>query len=134
MVRASIVEAIADADKKSVIQQFIGQEPVNKYLIRTNMSQPSTWGTEVELFVAAQILQIDIFVYTFGQGISPDKEHLSWGRFPHVSSAMVEEQKATHDAAAEGQAVMPTKEQLSPCALYIDNSTRYHYTPVVGFK
>ncbi|KAL8621423.1 hypothetical protein ACOMHN_048223 [Nucella lapillus] len=80
MVRAVITEAIAKAGPGSVIQQFIGREPVWKYILRTNMPRSSVWGTEVEnlIFTAAQILQMDIYTYTFGQGTSPDQDKLSW--------------------------------------------------------
>ena len=44
---------------------------------------------------------MDIYTYTFGQGTSPDQDKLSWGRFPYVSPAMVEKQKAAQKAAAE---------------------------------
>ena len=56
--------------------------------------------TEVEIFTAAQILQMDIYTYTFGQGTSPDQDKLSWGRFPYVSPATVQKQKAAQKAAA----------------------------------
>lgn len=142
MVRAVITEAIAKAGPGSVIQQFIGREPVGKYILRIKMPRSSVWGTEVEIFTAAQILQMDIYTYTFGQGTSPDQDKLSWGRFPYVYPAMVEEQKAAQKAAAE-ESKKPvdqhkpykfTKDQPTPRALYLDNSTRYHYAPVVGFR
>ena len=100
MVRAVITEAIAKAGSGSVLQQSIGREPVWKYILRTNMPRSSVWGTEVEIFTAAQILRMDIYTYTFGQGTSPDQDKLSWGRFPYVSPAMVK-QKAAQKAAAE---------------------------------
>ena len=65
------------------------------------MPRSSVWGTEVEIFTAAQILQMDIYTYTFGQGTSSDQDKLSWGGFPYVSPAMVEKQKAAQKAAAE---------------------------------
>ena len=89
-----------------------------------------------------QILQMDIYTYTIGQGTSPVQDKLSWGRFPYVSPAMVEKQKAAQKAAAE-ESKKPvdqrkpykfTKDQPTPRALYLDNSTRYHYAPVVGFR
>ena len=106
------------------------------------MPRSSVWGTEVEIFTAAQILQMDIYTYTFGQGTSPDQDKLSWGRFPYVSHAMKEKQKAAQKAAAE-KSKKPvdqrkpykfTKDQPTPRALYLDNSTRCHYAPVIGFR
>ena len=101
MVRAVITEAIAKAGPGSVIQQFIGREPVWKYILRTNMPRSSVWGTEVEIFMAAQILQMNIYTYTFGQGTSPDQDKLSRGRFPSVFPAMMEKQKDAQKAVAE---------------------------------
>ena len=46
---------------------------------------------------------MDIYTYTFGQGTSPDQDKLSWGRFPYVSPAMVEKQKAAQKAAEESK-------------------------------
>ena len=142
MVRAVITEAIAKAGPGSVIQQFIGREPVWKYVLGTNMPRPSVWGTEVEIFTAAHILQMDIYTYTFGQSTSPDQDKLSWGRFPYVSPAMVEKQKAAQKAAAEEwkkpvdqrKPYKFTKDQSTPRALYLDSSTRCHYAPVLGFR
>ena len=85
-----------------MIQQFIGWEPVWKYILRTNMPRSSVWGIEVEIFTAAQILQMDIYTYTSGQGTSPDQDKLSWGRFPYVSPAMVEKQKSRTEGRCRG--------------------------------
>ena len=142
MVRAVITESIAKAGSGSVIQQFIGREPVWKHILRTNMPRPSVWGTEVEIFTAAQILQMDIYTYTFGQGTSPDQDKLSWGRFPYVSPAMAEKQKPAQKAAVEEwkkpvdqrKPYKFTKDLPTPRTLYLDNSTRCHYAPVVGFR
>ena len=74
MVRAVITEAIAKAGPGSVIQQFIGREPVWKYILRTNMPPSSVWGTKVEIFTAAQILQMDIFTPThLGNALHPTR-------------------------------------------------------------
>ena len=43
----------------------------------------------------------NIYTYTFGQGTSPDQDKLSLGRFSYLSPAMVEEQTAAKEAAAE---------------------------------
>ena len=69
MVRGTISEAIAKAGPDSMIQQFSNSLDWNPPIITSyasKMPQSSAWATEVELFTAAQILQMEIYTYTFG--------------------------------------------------------------------
>ena len=83
MVRAVITEAIAKAGPGSVIQQFIGREPVWKYTLCINMPRSSVWGTEVEIFTAAQILQIERGKERGGFGVVVDVVNFRRGETPN---------------------------------------------------
>jgi hypothetical protein len=136
LIRAKIIERIAEShkDPDDPVKLYLGKEDGRDYLKRTNMGNFGKWGTDFEIFTCAQILECDIFVYTRTVPVEGVESRLQWQRFPYRAPGSLKELRNGMEAAQAAGVVYRAPEPVYKEALYLDNTTGYHYDAVIGFN
>ena len=73
LVRKAILHYVLQIAHFMLSQLIIGHSSVFEYIQHTCMDQDGTWGTEIEIFTLAHLLNTCIFVYT--------TEQCNWWRY-----------------------------------------------------
>ena len=130
-IRQSLCTYLAAAAPDSTVQKYHGAEPLVAYLDRLKMRKPGVgWGTDVEIFAAAQLMKCDIFVLSDPSGNGT----LSWQKFSYQDPAKIVERKEARRAAREAGIPYEAPPHVFSEALYLDHAKGNHYDAVIGFK
>ena len=129
LVRERICNVIRAASPNSIVGRYLN-ETSDIYLARTHMTEEKiAWGTDVEIFVAAQILKCDIWTYALKHAQEPAEDTLAWFRFPYNDAQTLAEEVVARREGGVKFSYRPTQQ-----ALYMDNSRGNHYDAVIGFS
>ena len=128
MLRQTICNTIMRAGPDSVIGRYVGENTM-VYMQRTKMTEDAQWGTDIEIFTAAQLLKCDIYTYCLRRGLTREQDKLAWVRYAYTDQNALAQQC---NAGLIGGVTFSDKP--SPQALYLDNTTGVHYDAIIGFK
>ena len=131
-IRRAICDYIAQCKQDSAVQRYIGHEPGRCYIDRMRMRQEDTsWGTDVEIYAACQMMECDIFTFTDPHNKT---RKLQWQRLPFDDPTRRSEMQAARREAREAGVPFNPPPPVYKEALYLDHSKGNHYDAVVGFK
>jgi hypothetical protein len=104
-VRDLVVKHMSSNPCASLLSDYLADD-VNNYLNKSGMASDRTWATDAEIFGAANLIGIDIAVWSF----SGNK--LAWLKYPASTKL----------------------NQLTTYTLLLENETRNHFNVVVSLK
>lgn len=61
-MRTLIVKHMTEINEE--LKPFTGTDTIEQYLTHSKMQRNRAWGTDVEIFIAANLMNTDIYVYT----------------------------------------------------------------------